>query len=113
MSSPPSNAAENAAAAIVNACRRLQNGLGENPPLSCTNLLFEFKRDTRKALDEIENYGSEKYFASTAEWFIVAANSWNKYVYSRLREGIGEIRRTTGSDESNIKIVLYTWESPQ
>lgn len=114
-SSPPDakTAAENAATAIMNACRELQNGLGDVPPLNFNNLLFEFKRNTGAALDILENYGTEKYFAGTVEWFITAANSWNKHIYSLLREGIGEVRSDNGNDKSNIKIAVYTWNFPE
>lgn len=77
-------------------------------------LLNQFRDSCHRNLDTIENFGSESYFTQIVEWYIVAANAWNKHIFSRLRNGKGEIAADFGSNGNEIiKVTLYTWDTTQ
>jgi len=104
-----SDDAQNAVDAIAKSCRALQTNLARTHPYNFGSLVLEFKTETRSSLWAIENYGTDVHFADAIEWFVAAANSWNKHVYACLRSGNGEIQHAY----YNVRLVLYGGEFAQ
>jgi hypothetical protein len=104
-----SDDAQNAVDAIAKSCRALQTNLARTHPHNFGSLLLEFHSETTSSLWAIENYGTDVHFADATEWFVAAANYWNKHVYACLRFGNGEIQHV----DRNVKLVLYGGEFTQ
>ena len=75
----------------------------------------QFWNDFKTSLDAIEIHGSDQSFANAVEYFVDAANHWNRHIFSRVRAGRGEISRkpTNSADSETFYVSVDTWDSPR